>query len=85
VGDEPRRTVVFHSPRPASGKWIHRKLQWTIARRMLECGVVCFAAGRAAEISEVPSALQSRTAAQRFSRSNAGGIRGVAQACDRKD
>jgi hypothetical protein len=50
----------------------------------LECGVVCFTARRAAKAGEVPSALQSRTAAQRIGGSNASGIRGAVPRCDRK-
>ena len=50
-----------------------------------ERGVVRFAPGCAAEASEVPRTLQSRTATQLLGGSNAGGLRGATQACDRKN
>ena len=36
---EQRHTVVFYSTRPASGKWIHRKFQRAIERRVFERGL----------------------------------------------
>ena len=54
LGDESRRTVVFHSAGTTRGERIHRKLQRSATRRMFERGVVCFASGRTAEAGEVP-------------------------------
>lgn len=67
------------------GERIYRELQRAIGRRVFERGMVCFAGGCTAEADEVPRPLQSRTAAQRFGGSNAGGFRGATQAGGRKN
>jgi Integrase core domain/HTH-like domain len=67
-------TALFYSAGPPRGERIHRELQWAIARRMLERGVVCFAGRCAAEASKIPRALQSRAPAQCVGGPHAGGI-----------